>query len=78
MPEQSVFSSSAYKRSRIAYLIECAFEYFVSLLLADAFLTKLLHSLGFADASSHAYPYAASAACAGRREAHLPAHDRLF
>ena len=51
MPEQSVFSSSAYKRSRIAYLIECAFEYFVSLLLADAFLTKLLHSLGFDDAA---------------------------
>ena len=51
MAEQSHgdFNSPAYKRSRAAYTIECAFEYFVTLLVTDAFLAKLLKSIGVSD-----------------------------
>lgn len=48
--EQSVYASKDYRRSRAAYRWECTFEYFVSLLVADAFLAKLLSSLGMSDA----------------------------
>ena len=44
------FNSPAYKRSRAAYTWECAFEYFVSLLVSGAFLSKLLLSIGMSDA----------------------------
>lgn len=44
------FNSPAYKRSRRAYTIECAFEYFIALLVSDAFLAKLLKSIGMSDA----------------------------
>ncbi len=44
------FSSSAYKRSRIAYSAQCTFEYLISLLLTDAFLAKLLTNIGIGDA----------------------------
>lgn len=47
---QDTFSSKDYKRSRGAYCIECAFEYFVSLLVTDAFLAKLLTDIGMSDA----------------------------
>lgn len=43
------FSSSEYKRSRNAYTLQCMFEYFVSILVADSFLAKLLTSVGFKD-----------------------------
>ncbi len=43
----SVYDSKAYKRSRNAYKWECAFEYFVSLLVTDAFLAKILTEIGF-------------------------------
>lgn len=43
------FDSPAYKRSRNAYTIMCAFEYFISLLITDAFLAKLLSSIGISD-----------------------------
>lgn len=43
------FNSKEYKRSRKAYCIECAFEYFVSLLVVDAFLAKVLTSIGVED-----------------------------
>ena len=43
------FSSPAYRRSRRAYSLQCAFEYIVSLLVADVFLAKLLGSLGIED-----------------------------
>ena len=46
-----LFSSKDYKRSRGAYCIECAFEYFVALLVADAFLAKLLSDIGMSDAA---------------------------
>ena len=45
------FDSPAYKRSRNAYTFECAFEYFATLLVGDAFLAKLLSSIGLNDAT---------------------------
>ncbi len=45
----SVYNSKDYKRSRRAYNWECAFEYFVSLLVTDAFLAKILKAIGFSD-----------------------------
>lgn len=45
------YSAPAYVRTRRAYLWECAFEYFISLLVADAFLTRLLRYIGFDDAA---------------------------
>ena len=45
------FDSPAYKRSRGAYTLECAFEYFAALLVGDAFLAKLLSSIGLDDAT---------------------------
>ena len=46
---EQIYASEAYRRSRNAYRMECTFEYFVSLLVADAFLAKLLSSLGMSD-----------------------------
>ena len=43
------FASSAFKRSRWAYTIECAFEYFVALLVSDVFLATLLSEMGIED-----------------------------
>lgn len=45
-----VFASKDYKRSRSAYCMECAFEYFVALLFSGSFLTKLLIEIGMDDA----------------------------
>ena len=45
-----IFDTPAYKRSRRAYILECAFEYFVALMVADAFLATLLSNLGLGDA----------------------------
>lgn len=45
-----IFRSPAYKRSRRAYTFECAFEYFVALMVADAFLATLLTEMGLGDA----------------------------
>jgi len=44
-----LFSSPAYRRSRSAYCMHCAFEYLIALLVSDAFLAKLLSNLGFSD-----------------------------
>ena len=49
--EQLHYDTPEYKRSRRAYLIECAFEYFVALLVSDAFLVKLLQNIGMDDAT---------------------------
>ena len=43
------FNSPEYKRSRGAYKTQCTIEYFVSLLVTDAFLAKLLSSIGISD-----------------------------
>ncbi|MBO4971424.1 MAG: hypothetical protein J6D45_01270 [Clostridia bacterium] len=45
----TLYDSPEYKRSRRAYTLECAFEYFVSLLVTDAFLASLLSSIGLND-----------------------------
>lgn len=50
--EKALFDSPAYKRSRAAYTWECAFEYFVALLVGDAFLANLLTHIGFTDAEA--------------------------
>lgn len=47
---EGLYQSPDYKRSRIAYLLECAFEYFTAILVTDAFLAKLLSHLGLSDA----------------------------
>ena len=49
MEAETDFSSSAYRRSRTAYILYAMFEYFVSILLTDAFLAKLLSNVGFRD-----------------------------
>ncbi len=47
--KQSVFDSKDYKRSRNSYRLESTFEYFVTILVGDAFLAKLLKNLGMSD-----------------------------
>lgn len=44
-----VYNSREYKRSKRAYTLECMFEYFISLLVADAFIAKLLKYFGASD-----------------------------
>ncbi|MBQ8409885.1 MAG: MFS transporter [Clostridia bacterium] len=50
--QQQLYDSPAYKRSRAAYKWECTFEYFVALLVGDAFLANLLTYIGFSDAAA--------------------------
>ncbi len=49
--ETIVYESPEYKRSRNAYLMQCAFEYFVAIIVGGSFLTKLLGYVGFNDAA---------------------------
>ncbi len=51
MTEQNldIYSSRDYKRSRAAYALECTFEYFVALLVSDAYLANLLRYMGISD-----------------------------
>lgn len=48
--EEKIYESPAYRRSRTAYRWECTFEYFVTLLVTDAFLATLLKAIGLSDA----------------------------
>ncbi len=43
------FETKEYVRSRRAYTVQCAFEYFIALLVTDAFLAKLLTELKVSD-----------------------------
>lgn len=43
------FDSPEYVRSRRAYITQCTVEYFVSLLVTDAFLSRLLSNVGMSD-----------------------------
>ena len=43
------FNTRQYKRSRGAYMAQCTVEYFVTLLVTDAFLAKLLTHIGISD-----------------------------
>lgn len=45
-----IFDTKEYKSSRAAYTLQCMFEYFISILAADAFLAKLLKDIGLSDA----------------------------
>ena len=47
---QTDYTSLEYKRSRQAYVAQSTFAYFIELLVADAFLAKLLTSIGLSDA----------------------------
>ena len=49
--DNSLYQSREYKRSRNAYIWECAFEYFIALTVSDAFLANLLSTMGFDDRS---------------------------
>lgn len=44
------FDTKPYRWSRGAYAAQCTFEYFISILAADAFLAKLLTDIGVSDA----------------------------
>lgn len=46
-----IFSSAGYVRSRKAYIVQCAFDYFVAILVSDAFLAKLLKDMGISDSA---------------------------
>ena len=46
-----IYQSADYKRSRKAYAAQCTFEYFVSILVTDAFLAKLLTHMGISDSA---------------------------
>ena len=52
MADSDIFSSAQYVSSRRAYVLQCAFEYFVALFSADAYLAKLLKYLGLSDAAT--------------------------
>lgn len=43
------YYSPEYKLSRKAYCAQCAFEYLISILVCDAYLAKLLSSIGLSD-----------------------------
>ena len=45
------YDSPAYKRSRSAYKMENTFEYFIAILVGDAFLAKLLTNIGFSESA---------------------------
>lgn len=46
----SKFESKAYRRSRNMYMAQCTFDYFITILVADAFLANLLSYIGLSDA----------------------------
>ena len=47
--EKDLYASSDYRRTRGAYAMECTFEYFVSILVSDAYLSSLLDHMGVSD-----------------------------
>ena len=47
----SVFDSKDYKRSRMAYALQQTIEYLVLLMVADAFLAKILTHIGISDST---------------------------
>lgn len=49
---KSVFDTKEYKISRGAYKAQCAFDYFIALLVSDAFLSKLLTYIGLSDSAT--------------------------
>ena len=47
--EDTIFEIAQYKRSRQSYIWYCTFEYFISILVSDVFLAKLLTHVGMED-----------------------------
>lgn len=47
---RTIYDTPAYRRSRRAYSAQCMFEFFISLLVSDAYLAKLLEDIGASDA----------------------------
>lgn len=47
---EDIYNNYKYKQSRKAYIVQCTAEYFITLLVADAFLANLLTSIGISDA----------------------------
>ena len=43
------YNSKEYKRSRVSYIIQSVFEYFLTILVSDAFFAKLLTHIGISD-----------------------------
>lgn len=48
--DKNVFDSPAYKRTRTAYILQAMFEYFINILVTDAFIAKILDYLGVSEA----------------------------
>ncbi len=49
--DKNLFDSPAYKRTRTAYILQAMFEYFISILVTDAFIAKILEYLGVSEAN---------------------------
>lgn len=49
--DNNLFESSGYKRTRGAYVLQAMFEYFISILVTDAFIAKILDYLGVSEAN---------------------------
>lgn len=49
MTEDARFQSREYRISRGAYKAQCMFEYFIAILVSDAYLSKLLATIGLSD-----------------------------
>ena len=47
---ENIYNTKGFRCSRKAYVGQCAIEYFISLLVADAFLANLLSNMGISDA----------------------------
>ena len=48
----SLITEKQYSKNRFAYIIEAAVEYFISLLVTDAFVTNLFTQNGVSDAAT--------------------------
>ena len=47
---KNIYNTKEYRRSSAAYILQCTLEYFVMLLVEDAFLANLLTNMGISDA----------------------------
>ena len=52
MQDSAVQNKDIYKTSRLLYIIEAAFEYFISILTTGAYLAKLTTSIGISDSTT--------------------------
>lgn len=48
--KENIYNHIEYKRSRKAYIGQCAFDYLITILVSDVFLATLLTSIGISDA----------------------------